>query len=456
MQGTNDENDDDYFLTIFLFVLYFSLHFTHTFLHLTYSFFFQPIGLFPHESSNKQQRHGTQHSSRFSLQTTRVCRSASSSLLRCRSISHSPYTFTYIKNDDSTQTTINFLPTLPTTTTTTTQSEKNMLLCPQTPTIVLNETNTQDNESIFLTCPQLAAAINNNTKKTILVIDCGSPLRHTERRIQDSFLLNVNDKISRKRLITRGLKSFLDTNQLNRFDKNELIVLYDDSIRSSTTCCNTPNQSQLSTAMKCIYDEIKRYDNNKSIYILHSSFDDFYQHYPTLCYISTSTDEDISLPTPPLTKQIDIDFCQISEIIPGLYLGNSQDAENINVLKENQIQTIINISTSIPNYFEDKNIFDYLRLPCHDSPNQDILQHFESTFAYIHEKLSMNKNILVHCQGGVSRSPSFIIGYLMKYHSQAFDQAREFVKTKRSIINPNLNFFGQLTRYQQMINNNNA
>jgi protein-tyrosine phosphatase len=81
--------------------------------------------------------------------------------------------------------------------------------------------------------------------------------------------------------------------------------------------------------------------------------------------------------------------------------------------------------------------------------HQNILQYFETTFEYIHQKLSMNQNILVHCQGGVSRSPSFIIGYLMKYHSKTFDEAYNFVKTKRSIINPNLNFLGQLTQYQQ-------
>lgn len=425
----------------------------HTLHYLTFLFFFQPIGVFSHESRNKQQRHGIQYSALSLFESTRHCRSAPGSLLRRNSFTHPSFTFTYIKSIASTQTAITFLPTLPaTTTTTTTLEKKNMLICQQTPPIVINEETSGDNDSIFLTSPQLAAAIFNNTNQTILVIDCGSPLRHTERRIQDSFLLNVNDKISRKRLATRGLKSFLDSTQLNRFDRNEIIVLYDDSIRSSGKCGNSSVQAQLSVPMKCIYDEIKRYDNNKPVYILQSTFDEFHQHYPSLCYISISTDEDISLPSPTPTRQSDIDFCQISEILPGLYLGSSRDAEDLNVLRENQVKTIVNISTSIPNYFENENHFEYLRLPCHDSPNQNIIQYFESTFEYIHQKLSMNKNILVHCQGGVSRSPSFIIGYLMKYHSKTFDQARELVKNKRSIISPNLNFFGQLTQYQQILN----
>ncbi len=323
-----------------------------------------------------------------------------------------------------------------------------MLLCQQT-SVIVNKTETdKDTNSIFLTCHELSAYMTNITNKTILIIDCGSPLRHTERRIQDSFLLNVNDKISRKRLSTRGLKNFLDNKQITRVDSNQIIILYDDSIRPPS--CDA-TQFQLAPSMKCVYDEIKRHDANKTIYILQSPFDEFYKHHPSLCYISTSTDEDISSPEPLTAIPVDIDLFEISEVLPGLYLGNSRDAEDLNVLKKHQIQTIINISTSIPCYFENEKYFEYLRLPCHDSPNQNILQYFETTFEYIHQKLSTKQNILVHCQGGVSRSPSFIIGYLMKFHSKSFDEAYNLVRDRRSIVNPNLNFLGQLTQYQNML-----
>jgi hypothetical protein len=391
-----------------------------------------------------------QFSTRSFFESTRHCRSApSSGLFRRKSLTPSP--FTYITSVSSTHTTNSFLPALTTTKTTT---AKNMLVCQQKSVIVNSNENGNDNNSIFLTCAQLAACItvnNNNATRTLLIIDCGSPLRHTERRIQDSFLLNVNDKISRKRLSTRGLKNFLDVNQLNRLDKNEIIVLYDDTIRSSSSCASSPTASQLSAAMKCVYDEIKRYDVNKTIYVLQSSFDEFNQHHSSYCYISTSTDEDISTPTPVTTKPADIESFEMSEILSGLYLGNARDAEDLNLLKQNQIKTVINISTSIPCAFEDDKTFEYLRVPCHDTCKQNILQHFETTFEYIHKRLLADKKILVHCQGGVSRSPSFIIGYLMRHHSKTFDEAHNLVKTKRSIINPNLNFLGQLTQYQQML-----
>jgi hypothetical protein len=53
----------------------------------------------------------------------------------------------------------------------------------------------------------------------------------------------------------------------------------------------------------------------------------------TLCCISASTDEDLALSSPEPVKQTDIEFCQISEVLPGLYLGSSRDAEDLNLLK---------------------------------------------------------------------------------------------------------------------------
>ncbi|CAF4403096.1 unnamed protein product [Rotaria socialis] len=387
-----------------------------------------------HESSSKYPNH-------------RIARSAPG-FLRRKSLTHEK--FTYIKNVSSAEASNPFLST-----TTTETIEKNMLMCQHTTSLVIHNETGKSIDSSFVTCPQLAAYVTatmNITDRKVLVIDCGSPLRHTERRVHGSILLNVNDRISRKRLSTRGLKIFLDSNQLQRLDSNDIIILYDDHIRPSA-CANETIQSQLAPSMKCVYDEIKRYDTNKILCILESPFEQFLQHYPSLCYVSTSTDEDLSMETPLTSKPADIESYPISEIISGLYLGNSRDAEDKNLLQQNQIKLVINISTSIPCYFENENAFEYIRVPCHDSSNQNILQYFETTFEYIHQNLSVQKNILVHCQGGVSRSPSFIIGYLMKYHSKTFDEAHQLVKDKRSIINPNLNFLGQLTQYEKLLSN---
>ncbi|CAF3636175.1 unnamed protein product [Rotaria socialis] len=357
--------------------------------------------------------------------------------------------FTYINDPSYSQLTS----VLQTSTTTT-----SMLVCQQKLVIDNNNENEQgdkSNSSNLITSAQVSAYITtaiNMQNENLLIIDCGSPLRYNERRIKESLLLNINDKLSKKRLISRGLKNFLDQNQLNRLNQSEIIILYDDSIQRSSCSCSCSNSTvpkEISPIMKCILNEIQRYDSKKIVYILQSSFDEFYQYYPTFCYISLSDCPDNDISYASLTT--DIESYTMSEVIPGLYLGNAQDAEDMNLLKQNDIKSIINISTSIPCHYANEKIFDYLQLPCYDSCRENILQYFDHTLEYIHQKLLLNQNILVHCQGGVSRSPSFVIGYLIKYHSKTFDQAYSFTKEKRKIINPNFYFLTQLKRYEQTI-----
>jgi len=48
--------------------------------------------------------------------------------------------------------------------------------------------------------------------------------------------------------------------------------------------------------------------------------------------------------------------------------------------------------------------------------------------------------VLVHCHMGVSRSATVVIAYLMKYFHMTHREAYNFVKKKRSVINPNEGF----------------
>ena len=56
--------------------------------------------------------------------------------------------------------------------------------------------------------------------------------------------------------------------------------------------------------------------------------------------------------------------------------------------------------------------------------------------------------VLVHCVGGVSRSASVCIAYLMRSKRMSLREAYDYVKGKRSCIAPNINFMGQLLQYE--------
>lgn len=57
-------------------------------------------------------------------------------------------------------------------------------------------------------------------------------------------------------------------------------------------------------------------------------------------------------------------------------------------------------------------------------------------------------SVLVHCQGGVSRSPTVVISFLMHLKKLSLTEAYQFVKEKRPCIAPNLNFMGQLLQLE--------
>ncbi|CAG8496289.1 5010_t:CDS:1 [Acaulospora colombiana] len=93
--------------------------------------------------------------------------------------------------------------------------------------------------------------------------------------------------------------------------------------------------------------------------------------------------------------------------------------------------------------------------------NQENLNSdFPSAFMFIDEARSAGRKILVHCQCGVSRSASLVIGYVMKANRMTLNQAYEYVKNKSPYISPNMSLVYQLVDFEKTLklgsNNNNS
>lgn len=59
--------------------------------------------------------------------------------------------------------------------------------------------------------------------------------------------------------------------------------------------------------------------------------------------------------------------------------------------------------------------------------------------------------VLVHCYAGRSRSAAVTIAYFVDKLNMTLDQAYCEIRAKRACISPNLNFMGQLQKYEEFV-----
>ena len=133
------------------------------------------------------------------------------------------------------------------------------------------------------------------------------------------------------------------------------------------------------------------------------------------------------------------------EIIKNLYLGNSQTPKKLELLKKYNIIAIINISAGKILYPSE---IEYLKINMTDSSESNISPHLDLVVEFIHKYISKGC-VLVHCQGGISRSPAFIVAYLTKYHEMTVDTAVKYMKSKKKSITPKENFIDAIRIWKQ-------
>ncbi len=160
------------------------------------------------------------------------------------------------------------------------------------------------------------------------------------------------------------------------------------------------------------------------------------------------------LPAPPspsdLSPTKDIENHPASEVTRFLFVGNMKDAGEPEVLKRLGIDHVLNVTSTKPVYKTSQDIV-YKQLHVADNGYQNLRQYFEEAFEFIELAKARGGAVLIHCQAGVSRSPTIAVAYLIKNFPMSMIEAYRFVKSRRSIISPNLNFMGQLLEFEQSL-----
>jgi len=133
-------------------------------------------------------------------------------------------------------------------------------------------------------------------------------------------------------------------------------------------------------------------------------------------------------------------------ILDNIYLGNFGSALYLEELKFIGITTIICCALAMPLVFPKEII--YKHLPIIDDPEENILPYLIEAIKFLKD---CDQNVLVHCQAGVSRSASIVIGFIMWKFRLSFEDAYLFVKQKRKCVCPNEGFINQLKDFDDFL-----
>ncbi|KDQ09892.1 hypothetical protein BOTBODRAFT_36704 [Botryobasidium botryosum FD-172 SS1] len=143
--------------------------------------------------------------------------------------------------------------------------------------------------------------------------------------------------------------------------------------------------------------------------------------------------------------------CQ--EILPGVLLGPSQVAKDLNKLRALGVTHIICVrdeqeAFSVRPRFPEN--FQYLTLDVKDSDEQNLIRLFPTAKQFIDSGLSSGGKVLVHCNGGITLSPAFVVMFVMQRLNMSWEDALQAVQNKRYCISCNGGFLAQLKEYESI------
>lgn len=118
---------------------------------------------------------------------------------------------------------------------------------------------------------------------------------------------------------------------------------------------------------------------------------------------------------------------QESEIIPGLFVGDLQDAQRFD-------GTIISVLPDVPDAEPPQAI--------HMPFLADGVDSLERTAALIDNEPALGHRVLVHCEEGCERAPLVVAWFLKTKRGMTLDQAYTLLKSRRPIVEDRRRWLG--------------
>ncbi|KAL1415922.1 hypothetical protein MTO96_028516 [Rhipicephalus appendiculatus] len=272
----------------------------------------------------------------------------------------------------------------------------------------------------------------------------------------------------RRRLLLVDCRPFLSFNAGPHTARDQLrqardIVVYDD-------CTGDLESPQPSSSLALVLAVLCQ--NGATPAVLKGGFREFQRQFAHECTSSAA-------PPPPCVESASEAVRDVSQwpatcVLPFLLLGNERDARDAELLQRLGVGYVLHVTPALPQQTtavppttaagtdtattgvqqEHCPGIRCKRLPASDSCHQNLKQFFDDAFQFLDEAHASGSRVLVHCHAGVSRSPTITVAYLMHHLRLPLVDAYRYLKAKRPIISPNLNFMGQLVELEQKLAQN--
>ncbi|KAK7095589.1 dual specificity protein phosphatase 12-like [Littorina saxatilis] len=138
----------------------------------------------------------------------------------------------------------------------------------------------------------------------------------------------------------------------------------------------------------------------------------------------------------------------MDQIVDKLYLGGIADPFDPTVLRDKGVTHILSLmDRPLPAQLVEG--FRYKHVYALDLYDTDLLTDLEDCLTFV-EDGRQHGGVLVHCLAGTSRSATVVTAYVMRLLNLGKKEALAFVRTHRSVIDPNEGFRRQLELFEVM------
>jgi protein-tyrosine phosphatase len=124
------------------------------------------------------------------------------------------------------------------------------------------------------------------------------------------------------------------------------------------------------------------------------------------------------------------------EILPTIWLGGAPSQPNdYKFLLQEQVGAVVDIRSERQDdlAFMQNHGIHHLKLSVPDMvvPPPEIINE---GVEFMRAEIENGRKVYVHCAKGRGRSATLVAGYLMRYEGMSFEEARDFMKSKRRLV----------------------